>query len=334
MATIREIASIAGVSIATVSRVLNFDETLNVTDNTKKRILEIAEELDYVPLRERKGKKQELATIGIVHWYSEKEELEDPYYLSIRLGIEKKCEDESIKFVKVNKGDNYDKLNYLDGIIAIGKFGNNDIEKFSRATDNVVFVDSSPDEESFDSVVIDFKKAVLNALNYLLELGHKNISYIGGIEYINGGNDKVNDYREETFKEHMNKLGYLSEDNILLGNFTHADGYRLMKEALAKKNRSSAFFIASDTMAIGAYKAVIENGLSIPNDVSIIGFNDIPTSQYIIPALTTVKVYTEFMGETALDLLLEKLRTGRNLSKKVLVPTKLVTRDSCKKFKK
>ena len=88
MATIKDIAAKAGVSIATVSRVLNFDEAINVSDSTKKKIFEIAEQLDYVTLRERKSKKQDFLNIGIVHWYSDKEELEDPYYLSIRMGIE------------------------------------------------------------------------------------------------------------------------------------------------------------------------------------------------------------------------------------------------------
>lgn len=329
MATIKDIAAEAGVSIATVSRILNFDETISVSESTKKKIFEAAEKLNYITPRERRNKKQEKINIGIVHWYSDKEELEDPYYLSIRIGVEKKCQDEHICFTRINKDGKYDEFENLDGIVAIGKFGEDDIAKFDKLTSNVVFVDSSPNEDKYDSVVVDFRKAIISALDYLASLGHTEIIYIGGEEYTNNGKDKVKDYREETYREYMKNIEYYDSSNIFLGSFTHADGYRLMKEALLKKKDKMAFFIASDTMAIGAYKAVIESGFNIPKDISIIGFNDISTAQYMTPTLSTVKVYTDFMGETAVDLLLERLKNGRSICKKVIIPTKLMVRESC-----
>jgi LacI family transcriptional regulator len=333
MATIKDIASKSGFSIATVSRVLNFDETINVSESTKKKIFEIAEELEYVTPRERRNKKQEYINIGIVHWYSDKEELEDPYYLSIRIGVEKKCQNESIYFTRINKDDKYDKFESFDGIVAIGKFGDADIVKFDKLANNIVFVDSSPNEDKYDSVVVDFRKALISALDYLTSLGHKEIVYIGGEEYINNGKDKIKDYREETYREYMKSIGRYDGNNVLLGSFTHADGYRLMKQELLKKQTKTAFFMSSDSMAIGAYKAVIEAGLNIPKDISIIGFNDISTAKYMTPALSTVKVYTDFMGETAVDLLLERLKNGRTICKKVIIPTKLIIRESCKDIK-
>jgi len=329
MATIKDIAEKAEVSIATVSRILNFDETISVSENTKKKIFEIANELNYVTPRRRKNKKQEYKNIGIVHWYSDKEELEDPYYLSIRIGVERKCEEEHIHFTRINKGDKYDNFEKFDGIVAIGKFGDKDIAKFHRLTNNIVFVDSSPDEDKYDSVVIDFRKAVKSALDYLVSLGHKDIMYIGGEEYINDGKDKVKDYRAETYKDYMKNIGKYDSSNMLMGRFSHADGYRLMKEALLKKKTQRAFLIASDSMAIGAYKAVIEAEFNIPKDISIVGFNDISTAKYMTPALSTVKVYTDFMGETAVDLILERLKNGRSICKKVIIPTKLIVRESC-----
>ncbi|MDP4089627.1 MAG: LacI family DNA-binding transcriptional regulator [Bacillota bacterium] len=330
MATIKDIAARAGVSIAAVSRVLNFDETINVSDSTKKKILEAAEELNYIPLRERKNRKKDYINLGIVHWYSDKEELEDPYYLSIRMGIEKHCADEHVFFVRINKGEKYEKLESLDGIIAIGKFGDKDIEGFRKLTTNIVFVDSSPDEDLYDSVVIDFRKAVTGVLDYLTSLGHKEIYYMGGEEYVNEGTTKVKDYRLETYRDYMEEIDLYSSDNVLLGRFTHADGYRLMREALLQGRKPSALFIASDSMAIGTYKAIMEAGLSLPGDISVIGFNDISTAQYMIPALSTVKVYKDFMGETAVDLILERLKNERAISKKIIVPTRLIIRESCR----
>ena len=101
MATIKDIAKGAGVSIATVSRVLNLDETLNVSEETRKKVMEIAEELNYVPVKERKNKIKNY-TIGIVYWYTEIQELNDPYFLSIRMSVEKKCNEEKIKFKPID----------------------------------------------------------------------------------------------------------------------------------------------------------------------------------------------------------------------------------------
>ena len=102
-----------------------------------------------------------------------------------------------------------------------------------------------------------------------------------------------------------------------------------MNEILDSSEYPSAFFLANDSIAIGAYKAVEEHKLSIPEDISIVGFNDISITQYMSPPLTTVKIYTDFMGETTVSLLMERIRDGRKLSKKVILPTELVIRKSC-----
>ncbi|MDF2614713.1 MAG: transcriptional regulator, LacI family [Clostridia bacterium] len=331
MATIKEVAERAGVSIATVSRVLNFDETLNVAVETRKRIFEIAEDLQYVTVNQRKNKTKKY-TIGVVQWYTQVQEIKDPYYLSIRIAVEKKCEKEGVSFRNISISDMRYPSNEIDGLIAIGKFGQEDMRLLSKLAKYILFVDSSPDEDKYDSVVTDYKNGVENALNYLNQLGHQSIGYIGGIEYINNNRDRVKDYREETYRSFMKDKNSFNEENILEGSFTPEDGYRLMKEVLEKKLAPTAFFIASDPMAIGAYKAVNEKGLSIGKDISIIGFDDIYTSQFLTPSLTTIKVYTDFMGETAVETLIERLKTERKLSKKILIPTKLILRESCGKI--
>lgn len=330
MATIKEVAAKAGVSIATVSRVLNFDETLSVPDATKKRIFEIAEELQYVTVNQRKNKAKKI-NIGIVQWYTQVQELKDPYYLSIRIAAEKKCSEEGISFKNMGMKEIKDLGPDLDGIVAIGKFGEADIKYLGKAAKHIVFVDSSPNEEKYDSIVTDYKNGVENALDYLYQLGHQTIGYIGGSEYINNEQDIIKDYREETYKEFMKQKGLFDEQGILKGRFTPEDGYQLMHEALDRNPWPTAFFIASDPMAIGAYKAAAEKGLIIGKDVSIVGFDDIYTSQFLTPSLTTIKVYTDFMGETAVETLTERLKSERKISKKILIPTKLMIRESCGK---
>lgn len=331
MATLKEIAEKVGVSVATVSRVLNYDPTLSVSDETRKRIFEVAQELNYKTLRERNQQTaKERLRFGLVHWYSELQELGDPYYMAVRLGVEKECFHRQIELVKLFKQDgSYESewLAGLDGIIAVGKFGPKDIEVFTSSTEQIVFVDFSPDEERFDSVVVDFRKSMIRVLDYLLSLGHEKIGYIGGREYVDE-EMLIQDEREATFYEYLYLKGMYDPNYVFAGRFTAEDGYRLMKEALSKQDRPTAFFIASDSMAIGALRALHEAGVHVPKDVSVVGFNDIPTSEFVQPPLTTVKVYTEFMGETAVELLVERLTTKRHLSKKVVIPTQLIVRES------
>ncbi|WP_070000781.1 LacI family DNA-binding transcriptional regulator [Cellulosilyticum sp. I15G10I2] len=328
MATIKEVAKKAGVSIATVSRVLNFDETLNVPPTTKKRIFEVAEALQYVTVNQRKNRVKKL-NIGIVQWYTETEELKDPYYLSIRIAVEKKCEKEGINFRNVSLYEALSKE--LDGLIAIGKFGQDEVQILDKFSKHILFIDSSPDEVRYDSVVTDYKNGVTDALCYLYALGHRAIGYIGGSEYINDKKDMIKDYREETYKDFMKEKNLFNENHMLKGSFTPEDGYNLMHEALKKQQGLTAFFIASDPMAIGAYKAASEKGLRIGTDISIIGFDDIYTAQFLTPSLTTIKVYTDFMGDTAVEILAERLKSGRKISKKTLIPTRLIIRESCGK---
>jgi len=327
MATIKDIAKVAGVSIATVSRVLNFDDKLTVTDSTKQRIFEAAEQLNYVKKTEKNVKKS-TCKVAIANWYTEKEEVLDPYYLSIRMAIEKKCASENIEVVKLSPSfTSY--INEVDGIIAIGKFGGMEVEKLTTVSENIVFVDSSPQSEVYDSVVCDLKYATINILNYLEGLGHKNIGFISGVEYINGGTEIFVDRRDRTYKEQMNARGIDYKKNLYIGEFTPQSGYELMKKALVDKNNVTAYIVANDSMAIGAYRAINEAGLKIPEDISIVSYNDNITAQFIVPALTTVKIHMEFMGETAVGLIIEKLKDERDIAKKVVIPTKLIIRDSC-----
>ncbi|MGH4052638.1 MAG: LacI family DNA-binding transcriptional regulator [Clostridium sp.] len=332
MVTIKDIAIASAVSIATVSRVLNFDETLNVTDATKQRIFEMAESLNYVKKKERNSKKS-VYKLAIANWYTEKEEVLDPYYLSIRIAIEKKCANKNIEVVKLSPLSTISIKN-VDGVIAIGKFGSKEVEKLKTVSEHIVFVDSSPESEFYDSVVSDLKYATINIIDYLEELGHKNIGFISGKEYINEGKEVFADRRERTYKEEMISRGLYNEANLYIGMFTPQSGYELMKMVLANKNDVTAYIIANDSMAIGAYKAISEAGLTIPGDISVVSYNDNITSQFIVPALTTIKIHTEFMGETAVDLVIEKLKQQRLIAKKIVIPTKLIKRDSCTAIEK
>jgi LacI family transcriptional regulator len=322
MATIKDIADKAGVSTATVSRVLNYDVTLSVSDETKKRVFEVAEELSYEKhtIRKRRATK-----IALINWRTEEEELDDIYYMSIRLGVEKRCDELNIGIVRFFK-NSMEALSKEDiqGMIVIGCYSKEEVAYFKDITSNIVFVDSVVyDEDHFDSVGIDLEKATKMVVDYFLEKNHKDIGYIGGKGIY------ACDIRESTFISYLKEKEILREDYVYIGRFLVSDGYELMKKAIAEHGEQlpTAFFVANDAIAVGCLNALSEAQIQVPDRVNIIGVNDISISQYVSPALSTVKVYTELMGETAVDLLIENFN-GRSVSKKVVIATKLKIRQS------
>jgi LacI family transcriptional regulator len=331
MATIKDIATKAGVSAATVSRVLNNDLTISVTDETKQKIIQAAEQLNYkkvtkTPLQKISAKP----VIGIYQWFSKNSEVLSPYYLAIRTAIEKECHENNIEVKTIFKdqsGISPSLFGNVDGIIAIGKYSQGEVEDLRAITEKIVFVDSTPNDKQFDSVVIDFRSAVRDIADYLINTGHKRIGFIGGRECVGDG-DIILDKREQYFKEILRENDLYHGDLVKIGAFTFEDGYRLAKELLDEKKIVDSIFAANDAIAIGAIKAFRDRGIDIPREVSIIGFDDIPASAYMTPPLTTVRVHTEFMGVTAVKLLIESIVDKREIPKKIIIPTQLVIRSS------
>lgn len=325
MATIKEIAEIAGVSVTTVSRVLNFDDTLSVQDETKKRVFEAAESLKYqVPGKRKRRKKLK---IGMLCSYSLEEELEDTFYLAMRIAIEKKLEEEGFKKFSVAIKDTADDVAHLDGLICLGTFSVSMIEKVKNYQRPTVFVDAVGDLDVFDSVVVGIEHSVRKVLDYFMEEGHKKIGFIGGLDIDPDGKEVV-DFRVSGFRSYMEEKHLLNEQYIRLGGYTPKEGHKLGKELLEMTERPTAIFTANDSLAVGCYKAVQEAGLTIPGDISIIGFNDISMAEYLVPPLTTVHVPVDFMGAQAVNVLAERIFTGREISMHISIPGKVIIRES------
>lgn len=328
MATIKDIAEKAGVSIATVSRVLNYDDSLSVSDETKRKVFEAAEDLSY---KKAPARKINLPKVAIINWYTDKEELDDLYYMSIRIGAENACQEHQLQVMKYTYQE-LPKINSREvaGIIAVGKFRKKQVEEISELSTNIVFVDFNPDEDKFDSVIIDLRRATEKILKHFIHKGHKHIGYVGGHEsYMDEGMD-IEDVRIEAFRTFLIQRDMLEESSIFTGAFTVAEGYRLMKQAIRDKGNQlpTAFFAGNDSLAIGSLKALHEENIPVPERVNIIGLNDTSIAKFVYPALSTIKVHTELMGETAVSLLLERMKDDRTVPKKVVIPTELIIRES------
>lgn len=331
MATIKEIAQKAHVSSATVSRVLNYDQTLSVSTETKKRIFEVAEQLNYT--KHLKNQPAVTGHIGLFQWYDENEELEDLYYLSIRMGIEKRAAELGFELVKVTL-ESIDQEKNLDGLIALGKLSEKEIKTLHKRNENLLFVDFDALAWGFNSIVVDFEQGIWLAVDRFLQLGHEKIGILSGIEKTKSEREMILDKRLFYFKQILAKLGLYSEDFVYQSEFTVDGGYRVMKQLLEeKKELPTALFVSNDSMAIGVLRALQESTIKVPEEISVIGFNDISVVKYLNPPLSTIKVHTEWMGELAVTTMKEMLDNPAPVARKITIASELVERKTTDKRK-
>lgn len=332
MATLKDIATKVGVSTATVSRVLNEDESVHVREETRTRIFQVAEKLQYKTIANRYSKSSKVSKnkyrLALVLGYKEKSEIDDSYYLSIRYGIESQCKKFNYSIKKIYypdlKTNITSKVKDIDGIIAVGYFKEDEITSLNSLTENLIFVDYSPNNDKYDCVVADLSKVTKRVIDYFISKGYERIGYIGGIDY------KDMDQREATFREYTYYKGILSEKDIHIGEFNSLSGYKIGSLIAKSKNHPKAFFIGNDSLAIGVLRAFNENNIDVPHDISIIGVNDIPSAKFTFPSLSTVKIHSEFMGEEAVNLMSNRLLNQKKIPIKLIIPTEIIFRNTTK----
>ncbi len=256
MATLKDIATEAGVSLATVSRVLNDDPTLSVKEETKHRILEIAEQLEYRTSSSKKATKETKQKHHFLALYNYKQEAEvnDPYYLSIRHGIETQCDKLGITLTNCYDSVIDVETQKITGILLVGKTDKSVINKLpKRLSDSICYIDFSDNDSMYDCVDIDLARISKQVIDFFVEQGYQRIGFIGGQDEPNTA-----DIREKAFVEYGNLKGVVSENDIYRGDFSSLSGYELAKAMLAKGDFPKAMFIASDSIAIGVLRAIQE----------------------------------------------------------------------------
>ncbi|NLC78814.1 MAG: LacI family transcriptional regulator [Ruminococcaceae bacterium] len=332
MATIKDIALDAGVSPATVSRVLNHDPTISVNNSTKLRIFESAEKLEYKKKRNSSPGSPSRLNVAIVDWYNEADLVEDPYYLYLMTAVEKFCMTNNINTFKVAKvEDKYiNSVNLKpDGMIAIGKFPLSEVEQLVGITENIVFLDSSPDDSRFDSVIPNIKLGTKIALDYLRSLGHSRIAFVGG-EVCGDNAEKALDIRKSTYADYMEKNGLYDPALFFEGErLSYTEGCRLASVMLERGSLPTAVFCANDTVATGVVFTLAANGIKIPEQVSVLGFNNLASAKFTSPPLSTVAIPIETIAELALEVLQGNITHKYNVPKKIQVSAQLKLRKSC-----
>lgn len=330
MATLKDIAKLANVSQATVSRVLNNDQSLSVGEATRHRILTAADQLGYSKHQKITNAPKIKQRIAIYQWYSQQEELNDLYYYSIRIGIEKRAQELGYDVVRFFNNDTLVIDEFVVGIIAIGKFSKKQIKSLERKSNVLVFVDFDTLPHGHHCVTTDFDHSVQEVIDHFLQYELTKIGMIAGEERTSDQSELLIDQRFRTFKNYAYENGIYNSDFIFVGPFSAQSGYNLMKDAIQTLGDKlpQAFFVANDTLAVGAMKALQEAQISVPSRVSLICFNDTAITKQVFPALSSITVYTEEMGITAVDILNKQLIKPGNSVTMTRLGTKLTLRES------
>jgi len=322
--TMQQVAERAGVSTALVSLVMR--DAPNVSDHRRQRVLEAANELGYRPnVLARNLASRRTNTIGLVL-----NDLHNPYFAEVTDGIDDAAERASQRILIGNgrhssAGEESAVETFLefrvDGVIVTGSLDLTAVEKASASTPIVVV--GRTDELSYaDTVHVDDALGAQLAVDHLVSLGHRRIAHI------DGGDSAGASERSQGYCDAMHAHGLNDGIQIARGDFTEAGGAAAAHNLLDDDQRPTAIFAGNDLSAVGAFDVLMDRGLSIPSDVSLIGFDNTALAAMAHLALTTINQPTYDLGVAAIELLLERINDGRTEAKRVIRRPELVVRES------
>lgn len=341
MVGIREVAKKAGVSPGTVSRVLNQDASLTVTKETRQKIMAAVEFFGY---EKKERSKRTVATIGIVTSVTKINEWDDPYFRNIRIGMEKEAKRAHLRIENVYRLPQNPKLEgigKLGAVLVIGQVDEQLLEGIYRQNRNVVIIDDARASKKFDTVYSDLKEATNAHLDRLYQMGHRRIVFIGGFRRIRSNNGseiiKYDDVRHMAYLNWMKRQQLEEYSSAFIGDWTTLEGMRLGKAFLAAyqdKQLPTAIVVGSDPMAVGVYRALQEKNIRIPEDISIVSYDNIEVAEFLTPSLSTVNIETEEIGALGVRMAAEKIQGIRCVPVRINVPGTIIVRESeraCKK---
>jgi len=326
--TLKMVAERAGVSVNTASRAINHKPDIN--QETKKRILKVAQELGYirndtaVALRTKKT-----GTLGVVI-----ADNRNPFYAEVLNGMETAAREKNYHIILANTQRDYKKeeeaINLLltkrvDGLLITPvQDRDDDIKNLIEANIPFVIVGRDFKNIEVDAVYNDEVKGGFLATKYLIKKGHKRIALINGFLHKSPARGRL-----EGYKKALKEYGIPFDDSLVsVGDIDVKDGYERTKQLLEKGLNFTAIFAYNDMMAFGAMRAIKEKGLRIPEDIGLVGYDDIPFSSLISPSLTTIRLKKQELGVESLKLLLSRINVSRKKTKKIMLDVELKIRET------
>lgn len=340
-----DIAKIAGVSRSTVSRVVN--NYPNVPDETREKVLKVIREHNYVPhapARTLAGYKNRIIGLFIIDIVDNKNTIKNritksPYYLEFTSSVIEAASEKGYKVLVhiIHNAARYDEIREcfcnktISGGILIGENSREPVvDKLIDDGYKVALIDQDVRlyETNSKCIIVnsDNFNGAYNATKYLINLNHKNIAHITGDLEKYSAIERIRGYKKalEDFNIPINK------ELIINSKFLEDEGYKAAKKLLLKNTNVTAIFASNDKIAIGAIRAIKELGLRIPDDISVIGFDDIEECKYLDTPLTTIKMELAEMAEITVNSLISSIEKDINVSAYYEVPVKLTLRQTCK----
>lgn len=331
MVTLKEIANKAGLSIGTVSKVLNND--LTVSEKNRNKIIEIIEEFNYKPnkiaISLSKGRTKNVGFIipdntnpffsFLVGGASDLLTSHD-YYVFLC------CSNNNVTLEEKYIGDLISM--WVDGlIIAPSLTEKRNISIFNKIKIPFVIVDEEIKGINQDFVIIDNKKGAYDGVKYLINNGHKNVVILGGPKHTTTAQDRFNGWKKAMVEENL-----FREKFIFWGDFSIESGYKMMQKVFNNLSDVDAIFASNDLIALGAIEAIEEKKYKIPDDISIVGFDDIYISRYLKPPLTTIRQPIYELGKIAAKRLIKRMNGKESIGPlKTIIKGELIVRGTVQK---
>lgn len=314
--TLKDVAAKAGVHPSTVSRVLRDQENLKILDSTRKRIFDAVKELNYQPdFTARALRMKKSFTIGLIV-----PDIGNPFFSRIARTIEQLGFAKGYTVIVCNTDEDQEKENRyvshllsrgIDGLIMVpAQDSDEQVRTVLEKKVPLVLIDRIFENIETNSVISNNAESAFNAVKYLAELGHKKIAFVRG---------RHNIYtmytRYEGYQKAIKEFGLIESESLVVGDgFSFEDGYNSTKELLNCEIPPTAILLTGNLITVGAISAILEKGLLIPDDVSVIAFADSIFSPYLIQPLTTISHPLLEIGSKAFDVLLENIESDNLLS--------------------
>jgi LacI family transcriptional regulator len=330
--TIKEVAARSGVSVATVSNVLQNKSHL-YSPETAQRVWQAVRELGYRPSSVARSLiRRRTDTIGVI--LEEREELVlDPYVMPVLEGILEYTvpRNYSVKIISRLYQQSPDSFlahvddGSVDSVVLVAPRTHSTALQWAQQADiAAVVVGSTPPDAPLPCVDVDDTAAIYRAVHWLIELGHRRIGHIAGPQTQWSAKRRLQAYHQA-----MQDAGIeVKPDWVVGGRYTPPSGKEAMERLLNMSPDLTAVVCGNDWMAMGAMEAISQRGLHVPEDISLIGFDDIDTAQWVTPALTTMRQPMRQIGAKAAELVINQIETGKRTREVVLFPAEMVVRQS------
>jgi DNA-binding LacI/PurR family transcriptional regulator len=332
--TLEDVAKQAGVSLATVSRVVN--DYPHVSAKVRQQVQDVIDQLGYNPnYIARSLATQRTGNIGLVFPNSIHNFFTDPYYPRLTEGIAHACNenDYTLSLFIFHTEELEKKLiprltggGLVDGII-VQSTGIDDDVLFEIKEGNVPFLVAGRPLNLEDAHYIDVDNVAgaYNVVAHLIQNGRTSIGMITGAMNTAAGLDRLQGYKRALADRNIP----VDDSKIAQGNFTEESGYYGAKTLITGNGAIDAIFSASDTMAVGALKALREQSLSVPEDIALVGFDDLPPAKSVVPSLTTIRQPIRRFGIKAVEMLIDIINNGQTTPQQMILSTELIVRESC-----